>query len=197
VNKEGTDLRQLKNRYHLMRHGRSLANEQGLIISHLSTGTGGWGLSSNALPGILKFLETFPLPGNTRVYSSPFLRAVETASVAAQVYGCPAPVITSDLRERYFGNLDGGPDSGYAEVWREDEMTNHNCARNVESPSAVLERLIRLIRHIEAEFRDSNVLLVSHGDPLDILLTHAAGLPEGRHRNIPSMKTGEIRRLFS
>ena len=74
-------------------------------------------------------------------------------------------------------------------------MDPDNSRGGVESPSAVFRRLWRLIAEIESQGGNSTVLLVSHGDPLNILLTGTAGLGLERHRDIPPMETAEIREL--
>ena len=45
----------------------------------------------------------------------------------------------------------------------------------------------------ENVFDGRRILLVSHGDPLQILLTFFNDLPAGQHRDIPHLDVAEIR----
>jgi probable phosphoglycerate mutase len=195
VNVRGIGREKLKNRYLLMRHGRSLANEAGLIISEPSAGRDRWGLAADAGKAVLSAVAASALENSTIIYTSPFLRARETAEIAAAAAGTGKPAVTGRLRERYFGVYDGGSDGAYQEVWAQDAADPHNRAGGVESPQAVLDRLLALIQRTEAVHHSASILLVSHGDPLDILLAHFSGYPVSRHRDIRVMDTAEIRPL--
>lgn len=184
-----------RNRYLLLRHGRSLANEAGLIISDPRDGIGAWGLADGVADELEDRFKDSSLPRNLRIFSSPFDRALETAWAVARATGGQAPTIRDELRERWFGSWDRRSDGFYPEVWSFDAMDPDNSRGGVESPSAVFRRLWRLIAEIESQGGNSTVLLVSHGDPLNILLTGTAGLGLERHRDIPPMETAEIREL--
>lgn len=179
-----------------MRHGRSLANEAGLIISNITDGTAGWGLALNSDSDIRDSVKGSELSSDTVIFSSPFKRAYETALVAAEVLKCNPPLPAAPLRERFFGSLDKKSDSHYPDVWADDAANSDNNNLGVESPAEVLMRLSDFVMKTDSEFSGRTILLVSHGDPLNILLTHAAGLPLTGHMKIRAMKTAELRNLF-
>jgi broad specificity phosphatase PhoE len=180
-----------------MRHGRSLANEEGIILSNLVDGTNGWGLAEGADIEIKQTLKNRVLPSDTLIFSSPFKRAHETALVAAANIGCTAPLLSKILRERFFGDLDKKGDYQYRTVWVDDAANPDNRLNGVESPADVLKRLLGLINETNSNYSGRTILFVSHGDPLNILLTHAAGIQLSRHMKIVGMKTAELRPLSS
>lgn len=184
----------LNNRYLVLRHGHSLANQAHLIISHPRQGEAGYGLSPQGRQQVACTLANWPCPRPDRIVSSPFRRARETAELAAARFLCP---LNEDiaLRERFFGELDGGPDLHYPDVWRQDELSPDHHYAGVESLNQVAERGWRLIEQLEQRHRDQTLLLVSHGDTLQILLTLALGLPLGRHRELKPLATAEVREL--
>ena len=183
-------------RFYLMRHGRSLANEAGLIVSDPREGAAGWGLASDAAGEIALSVASSFLQRGIRIVSSPFLRAMETAELAAEILGSPPPLVDQGFRERFFGRRDGGPDRFYAEVWAADRGNPDNDDSGVESPSRVLARMLEALEALDGGKGGSEFLIVSHGDPLNILLAHAAGLGPERHKEIRGMATAEIRPLF-
>lgn len=58
------------------------------------------------------------------------------------------------LRERWFGELDGGPDSEYPSVWVCDAQDAAHTQYGVESVDAVRARVLGLVRRIHAELEN-------------------------------------------
>lgn len=192
------DLERLRNRYFAMRHGRSRANESGLIVSDPAAASNpAWGLTAGTEREITASVERMALDlgREVLVISSDFSRAVETAVIAAALLGGGVVHRTRWLRERYFGQFDLGPDLGYRQVWDHDVEGASEQFGSVEPADAVLSRTTRYVRLLEARFEGCTFLLVSHGDPLQILQTGFARLGPSAHRRLPPLRTGEIRRL--
>ncbi|MCK5736906.1 MAG: histidine phosphatase family protein [Spirochaetaceae bacterium] len=187
----------LRNRFLLMRHGYSLANQEGLIISNPEEGIEHWGLASGADKGIRKSLDGWNLLNETIIFSSPFKRAVETARYTASHLLSGNIKIIPALRERFFGLYDKTKDDNYNRVWLDDIDNPDNHKNGVESPEEVSRRLIELIIETDRLYTGKTIILVSHGDPLNILLTYYSGMSVDRHRDIKSMKTAELRELLS
>lgn len=188
----------LNNRYFAVRHGNSLANQQGIIVSHPQNGVSGYGLSET---GRLQVIESVgrdsQLDTATIIVSSDFKRASETAGIIHDLLSSKAPpCIDQRLRERNFGELELGPDDAYASVWREDEINADNRQCAVESPNQVMTRVSELILDYESRYSEATVLLVSHGDALQILQTAFAGQDASNHRRQRHLATAEIRPLL-
>ena len=190
-------IERLGNRYFAMRHGHSLANQQGLIVSDPANGCRGYGLSGQGQTQLeSSFRQIDSLDASTRIISSDFRRAIESAEIAARLLGLRAPIETDvRLRERYFGELELGPDDAYAEVWRHDAEDADHERRSVESPNRVMSRVTELITDLERRHVDQTFLLVSHGDALQILQTAFARCDAASHRQLQHLQTAEIRLL--
>jgi len=179
-----------------MRHGQSLANEQGLIISDPASGLlTEYGLSEMGRKQVQAAARHADLPRTTLIFSSDFSRAQQTAEIAHEVFDTHAITLTPLLRERYFGDWEKTSNANYEKVWQFDRQSADTHENNVESLSAVLARTLQLIDDIERSYRDEDILLVSHGDTLQILQTGLAGMSLTRHRELPHLETAEIRRL--
>jgi broad specificity phosphatase PhoE len=63
----------------------------------------------------------------------------------------------------------------------------------VESVNQVMSRVTELIIDLERRFADTSLLLVSHGDALQILQTAFAGRDASTHRQLQHLQTAEIR----
>jgi len=188
----------LNNRYFAIRHGNSLANQQGIIVSHPQNGVSEYGLSET---GQLQVIESVDkdrqLDAATLIVSSDFRRARETAEIIhRQLDSHSSLSFDQRLRERNFGELELGPDSAYADVWQEDEINADNHLRAVESPNQVMARVSELVSDYESSYSKATVLLVSHGDALQILQTAFAKQDASKHRCQWHLETAEIRSLL-
>ncbi len=188
---------QWQNRYFIMRHGKSEANREGIIVSHFSNGLNSYGLTEEGTRQIEESLEhqTF-LDHDTVIIASDFLRTRETAQVVSRKLGTRPPRTSPLLRERFFGRYEKREDIYYEVVWQLDEKNDRNSDYGVESPEEVQERIRVLIRQLEEEYSGEVILLISHGDTLQISQTWTEGLPAGLHRSLPHLETGEIRELI-
>ncbi len=184
----------LSNRYFVMRHGQSKANLAGIIVSRVQTDAcGDYGLSEVGREQVLSAARRRELPAGTLVCSSDFARAAQTARIMAQYLGSPQVVFAGALRERCFGIWEGTPTGNYQQVWTADEAgTGGN---GIEPPHAVLDRATAFIVGLEQQYADLDILLVSHGDTLQILQAGFGRTDPSMHRHLPHLETAEIRRM--
>ncbi|KAJ8625680.1 hypothetical protein MRB53_034210 [Persea americana] len=198
----------LRNRYWVLRHGKSIPNEKGLIISSLENGRlaeyglASEGVSQAQLAGelLLKELKAKNIPlENIRICYSPFSRTMQTAKMAASVLNIPFEgsqcKVMEELRERYFGpTLELLSHDKYTEIWALDEKDPFMPPEGGESAADVASRLATALATIEAEFQGCAVLVVSHGDPLQILQTilHAVNRSSESSEDILSRIKGTI-----
>ena len=112
------------------------------------------------------------------IYASPLQRASRTAEIIADETGIPGPSTIPELIERSFGTLEGqevrvdGRRRTAAELTAASEPADEVVARTF----GVLERLVR-------EHPDDEVLAVSHGTVIRLLVTELLGRPAPRVPN--------------
>lgn len=210
-------LDQLANRYFGMRHGESLANVAGVIVSSIETDrSGDYGLSERGRRQAAAAARCCGLGDRTVIRSSDFARAWQTAQIAAMRIGAAEVVAAPELRERGFGELDGSPATGYGRVWAADQAVQSEQAGQasqggqavagastvrgpipggVEPVTTVLDRAVALIAKLERLHSARDILLVSHGDTLAILQAGFLGMHPSQHRSVPPFGTAEIRPL--
>jgi probable phosphoglycerate mutase len=187
----------LKNAYYVMRHGQSLANTAGIIVSHPENGLNDYGLSDKGRQQVVTAINACGLPATTRIFSSDFKRACETAEIAQQRLNCSQPVeFDVRLRERYFGDLELGPDNRYPEVWSFDQNSPDHREFGVEPVASVIQRAHSVLLNCEKNLTNETCLLIAHGDILQILQTLFFGLPPNHHRQLPHLDTAEVRELI-
>jgi broad specificity phosphatase PhoE len=210
----------LRNSYWVMRHGQSKANVGGVIVSSIDADRrGDFGLSEAGREQVLAAARGSGLTAGTLICSSDFARARQTAQLMGDCLGTDEVVSAPALRERYFGDFDGGPVAGYAIIWAADEAgsppagsppggspdaggpdagsppAGGSADSGVETAAAVLNRAAGLVAGLERGYSGRDILLVSHGDTLQILQAGFAGIDPSRHRTVPHLEVAEIRRL--
>lgn len=189
-------LRVLKNQYYIMRHGQSKANLQEIIISHPENGIhADYALTKLGRAQANTSAMSSTLTSQTILYSSDFSRARETAEIVQKVLEVPEIHISEKLRERHFGNYEKTHSANYHEVWNFDQSNADHTENGVESVHSVLKRTTSLILEIEKTYQNRDILLVAHGDTLQILQTGFQRVNPARHRSLPHLEVAEIRQL--
>ena len=190
------DVERLANRFSVMRHGQSKANAVGIIVSCIDNDRrGDYGLSELGREQALAAARRCGLPKDTLIWSSDFSRARQTAEIVRAQLGAAEVAIAEALRERCFGEWEGSATGHYARVWASDEADPNHPDGDVESAAAVVDRTTALIMDLERQYSGRDILLVSHGDPLQILQAAFLRIDPSRHRSLPPLETAEIRRL--
>ncbi|XP_059654171.1 uncharacterized protein LOC132300898 isoform X1 [Cornus florida] len=175
----------LGNRYWVLRHGKSIPNERGLIVSSMENGKleeyklATEGVNQAELAGELfqKELMENSIPfEKVRICYSPFSRTSHTAKVVASVLNIPFEgpqcKVVEDLHERYFGpSFELMSHDKYAEIWALDEKDPFMQPEGGESVANVVARLTSALVTMESEYQGCAILVVSHGDPLQIFQT--------------------------
>jgi broad specificity phosphatase PhoE len=186
----------LANRFTVMRHAQSTANAGGIIVSRIENDRqGDYGLTEHGRQQALAAAQSCGLPGDTVIYSSDFCRARQTAEIVRAQLGAQEVVIAEGLRERRFGHWEGSATGNYAHVWAADETDPVHADGNVEPAAAVLDRATALIAQLERQHCGRDILLVSHGDTLQILQAGFSGVDPSKHRLLPHLAMAEIRPL--
>mmetsp|Transcript_8479 Transcript_8479/g.18141 ORF Transcript_8479/g.18141 Transcript_8479/m.18141 type:complete len:215 (+) Transcript_8479:126-770(+) len=205
-----SNLPPLKNTYWLLRHGRSLANEQGIIISTKENGVkqeytlAPVGREQAKAAGSLLasgLSSQAPQPPTLLVYASPFSRTQETAHIAATEAGHAPGEGTfhsaDELCERFFGSeLEEKPYGGaYEAIWSADAADpDSRPGGDGESVNQVAARVRGLFQVLEGRHHGAHILLVAHGDTLSILQATMEGRDLRQHREC-AFETAELKKL--
>lgn len=180
-----------------MRHGQSKANLQNIVISHPENGVHeDFALSELGREQARIAATKSFLTNQTVIYCSDFSRAIETAHIVQRALGIPKIHTNEKLRERNFGDWEKLDQSHvYQKVWGADRKNADHTEHNVEAASTVLDRITSLILELEKKYQDKDILLVSHGDILQILQTGFQKTDPAKHRDLPHLEVAEIREL--
>ena len=163
-------------RLYFVRHGESEANTL-RVISNRESQYRLTALGKQQAAMLADQLNAVPF---TAIYSSPILRARETAEIIAQAFDLPFE-ITEALREYDCGILEDRSDE---DSWKlhseiaEDWTQNQNHLRKPDGGENFLEIKKRFYPFIESftqngSHQEENLLFVSHGGLLQLMLPEA------------------------
>lgn len=189
----------MNNKYYILRHGNSLANKEGLIISNLELGIKEYGLSDKGQidieTSVTDLINSGALKEPVEIISSPFKRTKESALIAAKLLGIKSISYTEDLRERFFGEFDKTSKENYKRVWDLDIKNPNHKTFGVESVNEVLSRAMSVINRCEKNYLNKIILLVTHGDTSQILECGFKKIDAKLHRSLKTVEQGEYRLL--
>merc|ERR1719265_1482049 len=152
-----------RNRYFALRHGESEANVAGIIISDPDTGVKEFGLTEEGREAVRQAARAFAerlkqnatvgsedLRSRVVVIASDFKRTRETAELFAETLGGEVALkpirLEVALRERWFGELEAGPNNRYQDVWEVDGTDPESTPFSAESAVDVQRRTAFLIQ---------------------------------------------------
>jgi probable phosphoglycerate mutase len=156
---------------YFVRHGESEANTQHVISNYASP----FGLTERGREQVQMLAERLKDLPLTTMYSSPVLRAMDTADILYQSLDLPYRV-TEALREYHCGILEGKSDE---ESWRlhrqyyEDWTLRHDYVSKPEGGESFVDIQNRVLPFIESLKRsddDEHILLVGHGGLFHLML---------------------------
>lgn len=175
-----------------LRHGESQANAAAAVAWDPARAALGLGLTPSGREAVTRSVQAAALPGPLLVVSSDLARAAETAQAACVVLaqgpaGAQGVTLRFDprLRERRFGVAEGGSNLLYQPAWALDARDPHQAPWGAETAAEVGARVLALVSELRGERAGgafAAALLVSHGDPLQILRAVLLGQSPGAHR---------------
>lgn len=179
----------------VLRHGRSVANRQGVIASRPTSAGNAFGLTRTGRNQVRQRVALAASSGSLGrpvvVVSSPLLRARESAAVAAEILGV-TPSVDARLIERDFGDLELTSDVSYAKVWEADLHDPGHRRWGVESVIDVLRRAGTVVEEWVRAADVATAVLCTHGDVASTLLCAARAEPLEHHRQVGALATGDL-----
>lgn len=146
--------------FYLVRHRES---EKNILGIHHSSWVDKYPLTENGKQQAQDLITSFSWKTIDIVYSSPYLRCIETVEPLAISRNIEIQFDTR-IREIDVGNLDGNP---VGDTWpRDRKLTNSPIGEAWESLLICQERIWNFLDEIKQNHMGKSILLCSHGEPL-------------------------------
>jgi len=177
---ETKNIATLKNKYFLLRHGQTKYQKEkiGLIYSkdeYFSleiTEEGREKIKEQAKK--LKDLSAQAGKKIDFIFSSPLLRAKQSAEIISNVLNLP---VTYDERlvDMKMGEFAGKPTLVYDDFFITKKLGMAERPKDGENWVDILKRMKDFLNDIESKYQNKNILIISHGEPLWILAAYFNG----------------------
>lgn len=160
----------------IVRHGETDWNKRGVLQGWLDVPINDLGRrQAHALA------ESLVDVGVTAVWTSPLVRAKETADIVAAHLHLPPPFIHAGLKEKNFGAVQGIPKDELAELNPAllEQIVRRNPAAvfvGGESMDEFADRVLAAFDEIAGLCGDNRVLVITHGWVMDVVTRHLRGL---------------------
>ncbi|MBX4216140.1 class I tRNA ligase family protein, partial [Candidatus Parcubacteria bacterium] len=165
------------NRYFVMRHGEALSNLHGVIDSY---GDPKNHLTEKGKQQAKASVGKLRSSNITRILTSPLLRARETAEIVAKELSLPSDSVVMEPRFIEFDHgkeaQGGAAQSKGTDASEQDRLHAH--IDGSESLASVRRRVLEAMADAEKRYSGENILIVTHGSPMWMLLAGAAHLDE-------------------
>jgi broad specificity phosphatase PhoE len=171
--------------FYLVRHGEAENNVRHILNS--APVKKEYSLTEKGRERVAKAAALLADAGADALYSSPILRAKETAEMIAEATGLPI-VFDDRLWEVGMGKFNGQKQQELLKEYPEPQMRlTPNDGDGMESILHVRSRLEEFLDELKAKHAGKKVILVSHGDPLEQLhgILTMEGARHGRRRLVP------------
>lgn len=155
---------------YFMRHGE-VHNPKRVLYARLPR----FGISLPGKQAVKETVKTLKEKGISRIYRSPLLRTKQTAAIAKEVLDVPVHVssLIVEIRSSYSGvSLDEYYGKLQYSMYEEESV-----ARGHESVEEVAVRMRKFLRMLIRKHSGERILVVSHADPILILMTAVKDIP--------------------
>ncbi|KPJ55868.1 isoleucyl-tRNA synthase [Parcubacteria bacterium DG_74_2] len=182
------------NKYFILRHGIAQQNVKGIISitpenNHRLTKIGEIQIR-RAAKKIKKLLKTEKLD---LIFTSDFLRTRQTAEIVAKETGVKIK-LSQQIRDINLGVWDGKSILEFkAKFLRPVKKLFYEAPLNGETWVDCRKRMIDFIAQIEKKYKNKNILIVSHGDPLWLLEGAMEGFENEEMLGLLDRKKGHIK----
>ena len=107
-------------------------------------------------------------------------------------------IFNPKLREINFGVFRGGPKEKLNKFYSDNKRRFDKGPPEGESRDDVKERMIGVLKEIDQQYENKNILIISHGDPLWLLEGITKGLSDEEMlaNRDDYIKTGQFRKLI-
>lgn len=151
---------------YLVRHGQNKDNEAGILNGHRDEPL--TALGKQQAQDLAGFIKEHGLIF-TKVYSSPLIRAYETATEITKTLTLPEPEVLPLLIERDFGEMTGQKIADIESLCAPKIIKTSTVVYFLEVPGAetfpdLILRAKKLLKSITDKHSNGNILLVGHGD---------------------------------
>jgi isoleucyl-tRNA synthetase len=186
-----------KNTFFLVRHGEADHNVKKQIAAGKETTANASHLTKRGISQIEKLGKEFEHKAIDFIITSPFTRTQETAKILARYTGAKV-IIDKGLREVEAGVFNHKKVSEYHAFYKSYKDLNERFTQspqNGENFQDITARMVKTVSVINRKYNGKRIIVVSHGDPLWLLLAATQAISKDNLYTIPYLNVGMSREI--
>lgn len=156
----------LNNKYFLLRHGQTIYQKEGRKLNYEADSPQKLSITEEGKEMIKNSAEKLKKEKIDLIFASPYLRAKQSAKIAADILGIEQINYDERLVDINLGEFAGQSKDKYTKFYTGKDKSLEKKAKGGESWGDVLERVKTFLDDVEKKYRDKNILIISHADPI-------------------------------
>jgi len=167
----------LKNNYFLLRHGQTIYQTKRRDFLYSASENFKLGLTKEGKKQINKIAKSLKAKKIDLIFSSDFLRTSQSAEIIAKALSLKIN-FDKRLRDINLGIFQGGLKEKYKKFFAAKKEKFFRRPPKGESWNDVKKRMLDFLKKLEKKYKGSNILIISHGDPLWLLAGELRGFSQ-------------------
>jgi isoleucyl-tRNA synthetase len=160
------------NKIFLVRHGEAKNNVDDILSGWPETEI--FRLTEKGREKVKKTADSLKEEKIKAIFCSPVTRTRETAEIIAEELGLEL-IIDERLQEMGFGELNGKTTSEFDALFPTKESRAEKAGFGVETGENIRKRLQKFLDEVNEKYKNENIVVVSHGDPIQIFYGFTQG----------------------
>ena len=166
---------ELKNKYYIMRHGQTIYQKENRGINYKADENPFITLTDEGIKMIEKSAGELKERNVNLIFSSPYLRTKQTAEITAKILGIENIIFDERLIDIDLGIFMGESTEKSTKFYLGEKPSFDNRPENGESWNDILSRVKSFLDEVEKKYKDKNILIVSHADPIWLMAGYLRG----------------------
>lgn len=165
----------MNNKYFLLRHGQTIYQKEKRNTNYIAEENPFITLTEEGKEMIEKIAETLKSCKIDLIFASPYERTKQTAEITANITGNKEINYDERLIDINLGVFMGKPMKESHQFYLGKSKAFENKPKGGESWGDILKRLKSFLDDIEKQYRDKNILIISHADPIWLMAGYLRG----------------------
>jgi len=183
-----------KNKFFILRHGEADHNVKDLIAAGPEKDNRVSHLTEKGEKQILAAAKTLKREKISIIFTSPYRRTVDTAKIVAHELGATV-IVDKRLKEVDCGTFNWRKVSEHKSFFAYPLEEFTKAPPSGETLDGVRARVFDFIKDVNNRYKDMNILVVGHGDPLWMLEGAAKNLSREEALKLSYIDVGELREI--
>jgi len=169
--------KKLNNQYFILRHGQTIHQTRNIKLIYKWPDNPPVKLTKKGEKQIKEAAKKLKKEKIDLIYSSDIYRTRQTAGIVSKELGLKV-IFDKRLRDINLGIYHGRPKKEFYQDFPNREERFYKRPSKGESWLDCRKRIISFIKYIDKKYKNKNILIISHGDPLWLLEGWAKGLAD-------------------